>query len=50
AAYCAGADIKEAAALANLAAGVVCGEPGVVSIQPDKLVTAVSIVAENLIL
>lgn len=36
----AGADIREAAMLANLAAGVVCGEPGVVSIQPDRLLQA----------
>jgi rfaE bifunctional protein kinase chain/domain len=33
----AGADIREAAMLANLAAGIVCGEPGVVSIHPDRL-------------
>ncbi|MFM8438212.1 MAG: PfkB family carbohydrate kinase, partial [Candidatus Kapaibacterium sp.] len=33
----AGAGIREAAMLANLAAGIVCGEPGVVSIHPDRL-------------
>ncbi len=42
AAICAGADMKEAATLANLAAGIVCGEPGVVSIQTEKLVDAAS--------
>ncbi|MFN4769453.1 MAG: D-glycero-beta-D-manno-heptose-7-phosphate kinase [Candidatus Kapaibacterium sp.] len=36
----AGADIREAAMLANLAAGIVCGEPGVVSIQPQQLLDA----------
>ncbi|MBL7976178.1 MAG: bifunctional hydroxymethylpyrimidine kinase/phosphomethylpyrimidine kinase [Candidatus Kapabacteria bacterium] len=36
-----GADVKEAAILANYAAGVVCGEPGVVSIRPDALAHAV---------
>jgi D-beta-D-heptose 7-phosphate kinase/D-beta-D-heptose 1-phosphate adenosyltransferase len=33
----AGANVREAAMLANLAAGIVCGEPGVVSIRPDAL-------------
>ena len=37
AAVAAGANVREAATLANLAAGIVCGEPGVVSIQADKL-------------
>ncbi len=41
AALAAGANIREAATLANLAAGVVCGEPGVVSIQSTKLLEAV---------
>ncbi len=42
AALVAGANIREAATLANLAAGIVCGEPGVVSIQADKLRSAVA--------
>lgn len=33
----AGADIEEAASLANHAAGIVCAEVGVVPIQPDQL-------------
>ena len=34
----AGGDIYEAATIANYAAGVVCGEVGIVPIDPDKLV------------
>ncbi|MEN3026745.1 MAG: D-glycero-beta-D-manno-heptose-7-phosphate kinase [Chlorobiota bacterium] len=41
AALVAGATFREAAALANFAAGVVCGEPGVVPIQPKALLEAV---------
>jgi bifunctional ADP-heptose synthase (sugar kinase/adenylyltransferase) len=37
AAYSAGATIEEAATMANFAAGVVCEEPGIVSVQIDKL-------------
>lgn len=32
-----GADMSEAAALANLAAGIVCEEPGIVTIEPQRL-------------
>jgi rfaE bifunctional protein kinase chain/domain len=41
AAYAGGADIYEAAALANYAAGVVCESPGIVSIQTDILLKSV---------
>jgi rfaE bifunctional protein kinase chain/domain len=40
AAVAGGASIPEAAALANIAAGVVCEEPGIVSIRPDALIGA----------
>lgn len=50
AAMTAGASAKEGAMLANLAAGVVCGEPGVISIQPDKLLDAVALATERLLL
>ncbi|MDZ7264375.1 MAG: D-glycero-beta-D-manno-heptose-7-phosphate kinase [candidate division KSB1 bacterium] len=36
-----GADLKEAITLANFAAGVVCGEVGVVPIEPSKLRDAI---------
>ncbi|MBN8574720.1 MAG: D-glycero-beta-D-manno-heptose-7-phosphate kinase [Candidatus Kapabacteria bacterium] len=36
-----GASIQEAAAIANYAAGVVCEEPGIVSITPSQLVQAI---------
>lgn len=36
-----GADIREAAALANFASGVVCEVPGIVSILPDQLLETV---------
>ena len=36
----AGADIVEAATIANYAAGVVCGEVGIVPIEPNKLIAA----------
>jgi rfaE bifunctional protein kinase chain/domain len=41
AALVAGANFREAAALANFAAGVVCAEPGVVPIEPEALLEAV---------
>ncbi|MFW5701771.1 MAG: PfkB family carbohydrate kinase, partial [Bacteroidota bacterium] len=37
AAYSGGATIREAASLANFAAGVVCEQPGIVAIEPDQL-------------
>ncbi|MBK9249439.1 MAG: bifunctional hydroxymethylpyrimidine kinase/phosphomethylpyrimidine kinase [Ignavibacteria bacterium] len=37
-----GATITEAAELANIGAGVVCEEPGIVSIQPSTLISAMS--------
>ncbi len=46
AAYSAGATIEEAATMANFAAGVVCEEPGIVSVQIDKLINAVKIFSE----
>ena len=42
AAFAGGASIREAAILSNVAAGVVCGEPGVVSIEPNKIMNALS--------
>ncbi|MBU1937167.1 D-glycero-beta-D-manno-heptose-7-phosphate kinase [bacterium] len=36
-----GADLKESAVLANYAAGVVCGEVGVVPIERDRLLTMI---------
>ncbi|HOK13483.1 MAG TPA: D-glycero-beta-D-manno-heptose-7-phosphate kinase [Candidatus Kapabacteria bacterium] len=44
--YSAGATVEEAATLANFAAGVVCEEPGIVSVQIDKLINAVKIFSE----
>lgn len=41
ASYIAGANIKEAATLANYASGVVCEEPGIVSIKPDDLLDSI---------
>jgi len=46
AAYSAGATIEEAATMANFAAGVVCEEPGIVSVQIDKLINAIKIFSE----
>lgn len=40
AAIAGGASTTEAAALANIAAGVVCEEPGIVSIKPSALIAA----------
>jgi rfaE bifunctional protein kinase chain/domain len=37
----AGATVREASALANIAGGVVCGEVGIVPIQPQSLLNAV---------
>ena len=37
----AGGDILEAATIANHAAGVVCGEVGIVPIDPEKLTESV---------
>lgn len=42
-----GALIKEAAAIANFAAGVVCEEPGIVSITPERLVQAIDRSGDN---
>jgi bifunctional ADP-heptose synthase (sugar kinase/adenylyltransferase) len=36
----AGASFREAAALANVAGGLVVGEVGIVPVQPDRLRTA----------
>lgn len=41
AAVAGGACVREAAALANVAAGVVCAEPGIVAIEPKALLAAV---------
>jgi len=41
-ALAAGANVKEAAAIANHAGGIVCGEVGVVTVNKDKLFGAVS--------
>ncbi len=40
AAIAGGASVTEAAALSNIAAGVVCEEPGIVSIKPGALIAA----------
>ncbi|NOX16800.1 MAG: D-glycero-beta-D-manno-heptose-7-phosphate kinase [Chlorobi bacterium] len=40
-ALCAGADIKQAAYLANLAGGIVCEEIGIVPIETEKLFNAI---------
>ena len=40
-ALAAGASVKEAAALANVAGGIVCGEVGIVPIQKEDLCEAV---------
>lgn len=42
AAVCGGASMREAATLANIAAGVVCQEPGIVSIETPQLLQAVA--------
>lgn len=41
AAYVAGANFKEAATIANFAAGVVCEEPGIVAITVDSLLESI---------
>ncbi len=41
AAVAGGAAMREAATIANFAAGVVCQEPGIVSIEPESLIKAV---------
>ncbi len=41
AAFAAGASISEAATLANYASGVVCEEPGIVSVEPKALLESV---------
>ncbi len=43
AAYCSGANIRESATLANYASGVVCEMPGIVPIEPKKLIRAVEL-------
>ncbi|MFP4368536.1 MAG: D-glycero-beta-D-manno-heptose-7-phosphate kinase [Candidatus Kapaibacterium sp.] len=43
AAYSGGASVKEAATLANYAAGVVCEEPGIVSIEESALLRSIRI-------
>ncbi len=42
-----GASIQEAAAIANYAAGVVCEEPGIVSITPTQLLQAIIRMADQ---
>lgn len=42
-----GAFIREAAAIANYAAGVVCEEPGIVSITPERLLQAIDRANDN---
>lgn len=42
-----GAPIQEAAAIANYAAGVVCEEPGIVSITPERLLQAIIRMSES---
>jgi len=42
AAIAGGASLQEAAIIANYAAGVVCEEPGVVSIQIEKLLNSIN--------
>jgi rfaE bifunctional protein kinase chain/domain len=41
AAYSGHATIREASSLANYAAGVVCEQPGIVAIDPDKLIKSI---------
>lgn len=43
AAYASGANISEAATLANYASGVVCEEPGIVSVTPNSLLDSIKI-------
>ncbi len=50
AAIAGGAGMREAAALANFAAGVVCAEPGIVSIEPEPLLKVVSEAADEQLL
>lgn len=40
--YAGGATIRQAAGLANIAAGLVCEEPGIVTIQPLRLIEALN--------
>lgn len=40
--YAGGATIRQAAGLANIAAGLVCEEPGIVTIQPLRLIEALT--------
>lgn len=47
AAVAGGACVREAAALANVAAGVVCAEPGIVAIEPKALLAAVRATADE---
>lgn len=47
AAVAGGAGIREAAALANVAAGVVCAEPGIIAIEPQPLLEAVEDAADD---
>lgn len=46
AAMAGGASIQEAAALSNYAAGIVCEQPGIVSVTPDEVIYAIDIDAE----
>jgi rfaE bifunctional protein kinase chain/domain len=41
ASYSAGGTIREASALANYAAGIVCEQPGIVAIDPDSLIKSI---------
>ena len=50
AAVAGGAGIREAAALANFAAGVVCAEPGIVPIEPQPLLKVVAEAADEQLL
>jgi bifunctional ADP-heptose synthase (sugar kinase/adenylyltransferase) len=43
AAMAGGATIQEAAALANYAAGIVCEQPGIVSVTPQEIIHAINI-------
>jgi rfaE bifunctional protein kinase chain/domain len=47
AAIAGGAGMREAAALANVAAGVVCAEPGIIAISPQPLLEAVTAAATD---
>ncbi len=43
AAYSAGASVREAAALANFASGIVCEKPGIVSVTQDEILHSVEL-------